>query len=199
MKSIRRNLLTPARLTLSTFAVMIALVASPLWAGGSGPPGIPNFHQVDEHVYRGAQPPAASWKGLAGMGVRVVLDLRYEGEAKEHWVGLERQAVESAGMRYVSVPMDGWSAPTPEQMSRILAVLDSGEPVFVHCRGGRDRTGTAIACYRMVHDHWTNSRALAEAASYGMNPLEKAMQAYILGFHAPAPPLRAAAPLPSGF
>ena len=40
-----------------------------------------------------------------------------------------------------------------------------------------------IACYRITRDRWTNERALEEAKSDGMNPLENAMQQYILDFH----------------
>ena len=29
-------------------------------------------------------------------------------------------------------------------------------PIFVHCRRGKDRTGTVIACYRIQHDGWAN-------------------------------------------
>ena len=49
----------------------------------------------------------------------------------------------------------------------------------------KDRTGTAIACYRIVHDHWTGLQALAEAKTFGMSSLEMAMQHFILGFSAP--------------
>jgi protein tyrosine/serine phosphatase len=70
----------------------------------------------------------------------------------------------------------------------MLALLnDSSEwPIFVHCRRGADRTGTAIACYRIAHDHWSNQQALAEAKTLGMSSLEIGMQRYILHFAAPA-------------
>src|SRR5437588_455344 len=70
-------------------------------------PGLPNLHQVDSQIYRGAQPDTEGWNSLARLGVRTVLDLRYEGEVKEHWIATEQRDVEAAGMRYVSVPMDG--------------------------------------------------------------------------------------------
>jgi tyrosine-protein phosphatase SIW14 len=166
-----------------------ALIASagPVWGMTVDTQCLPNFHQVDDHVYRGAQPSAEGWKELAKLGIHVVVDLRPDGELHEHWAGSERHAVEAAGMRYISVPMQGWAKPDSKEIARALAELKSGEGVFVHCRGGIDRTGTVIACYRMTHDHWTNERALEEARAEGMNPLQKAMQQYILDFR-PAPP-----------
>jgi len=168
---------------LSTIAVLaLAACIVPAWAAGVWPAEVGNFHQIDDHIYRGAQPSAEGWNALANLGVRVVLDLRPDGELQEHFVRSEREAVEAAGMRYISIPMDGWAKPKEQEISRALAVLESGEPVFVHCRAGRDRTGTVIACYRIAHDRWSNTQALAEAAADGMNPAETAMQHYILGF-----------------
>jgi uncharacterized protein (TIGR01244 family) len=143
---------------------------------------LPNFHYVGDHVYRGAQPARDGWNALANLGVKLVIDLRPDGELQEHWTRSEQEAVEAAGMRYINVPMNGWAAPDNEQILRIIATLESGERVFVHCRAGKDRTGTVIACYRIVHDHWTRKRALSEAASLGMSPRKAAMQNYILSF-----------------
>jgi protein tyrosine/serine phosphatase len=142
-------------------------------------PGVPNFHQVDEHVYRGAQPHGEGFAGLAKIGIKTVIDLR--GEASEG------SAVESAGMRYVRLPWSGFKAPDESKISTVLALLNDSTawPVFVHCRRGADRTGTAIACYRIAHDHWTNLQALTEAKSFGMSSTEIAMQHFILRFTAP--------------
>jgi tyrosine-protein phosphatase SIW14 len=143
---------------------------------------LPNFHYVDAHVYRGAQPAGDGWNALANLGVKLVIDLRPDGEFQEHWTRSEQEAVEAIGMRYINVPMNGWAAPSNQQILGIVATLESGGRVFVHCRAGKDRTGTVIACYRIVHDHWTRKRALSEAASLGMSPHKAAMQNYILSF-----------------
>ena len=148
-------------------------------------PGVPNFHTIDEHLYRGAQPSDEGFKNLAKLGIKVVIDLR---EGKDHAI-LEKKMVESAGMRYANVPMHGLSAPTDEQMATVFALLgdSSGWPAFVHCRRGADRTGTVIACYRISHDHWQNEKALQEAKLYGMSRVEIAMQHYILDFKSLSP------------
>jgi tyrosine-protein phosphatase SIW14 len=143
-------------------------------------PGVNNFHQVDEHVYRGAQPHGQGFEGLAKLGIKTVIDLRGERS--------EATAVEHTGMHYIRLPWSGYKAPDEAQIAMVLSLLNdnSAWPVFVHCRRGADRTGTAIACYRIAHDHWSNQQALAEAKSYGMSSLEVAMQHYILHFAAPA-------------
>ena len=42
--------------------------------------------------------------------------------------------------------------------------------------------GLVIACYRIAHDHWTNDKALEEAKTYGLHPLQHPRQNYILNF-----------------
>jgi len=159
-----------------------ATVGIPISAADGVPPGVPNFHQVNEHIYRGAQPQGQAWDSLAKLGVKTVIDLRPEGE---HSVKAEKRAVEAAGMQYVNVPLNGMAAPPDEKISTLLALLDgSTGPIFVHCRRGADRTGTVIACYRVAHDGWSNRKALHEALSYGMSRIELGMQRYILSFHA---------------
>ncbi len=154
--------------------------------------GVSNFHQVDEHVYRGAQPHGEGFSGLAKLGIKTVIDLRGEKS--------EQTAVESAGMHYVRLAWSGFKAPDQSQIGAVLSLLNdnSAWPVFVHCRRGADRTGTAIACYRIEHDHWTNRQALDEAKTFGMSSMEKAMQRFILHFAAlPPAPTATLAPLPS--
>jgi tyrosine-protein phosphatase SIW14 len=138
--------------------------------------GVPNFHQVNEHVYRGAQPHGQGFAGLAKLGIKTVIDLRGENS--------EETAVQRAGMRYVRMPWSGFKAPADSQITTVLSLLnDSSQwPIFVHCKRGADRTGTAIACYRIAHDHWSNQQALAEARTFGMSSMEIAMQHFILRF-----------------
>jgi tyrosine-protein phosphatase SIW14 len=82
--------------------------------------------------------------------------------------------------------MKGMRAPTQEQISKILGILEDADswPVFVHCRRGADRTGTVLASYRITHDHWGNRKALDEAETYGISFFERAMRSYISHFQA---------------
>ncbi len=139
-----------------------------------------NFGQVSTTIYRGAEPSSVGVEELGAMGVKTVIDLREHSGATEQ----EKKEVEKLGMKYINIPLGQFSAPTDAQVEKVLKVLsrpDSGI-TFIHCRRGKDRTGTMIACYRIQHDHWTNGRALAEANSYGMSHLERAMRSYIVHF-----------------
>ena len=165
-----------------SFALFFAGLSAPaLWSATPGEPdGISNFHAVNDHIYRGAQPSSAGFDNLAKLGIKTVIDLR-EGGAQGR---AERKLVEAAGMHYIHIPMAGLGAPKDEQIGTVLNLLDdsSGWPVFVHCKRGMDRTGTVIACYRVAHDHWDNRKALSEAHAYGLHWIEQGMQQYIVHF-----------------
>lgn len=164
--SIPRSLLGILLLSVSGFAADVA--------------GVHNFHQVSDHLYRGAQPTTEGFRNLSRLGIKTIIDLRESGGRSVS----EQRAVEADGMRYISMPMSGIHAPSDEQVAKLLAMVDDNAngPVFIHCRRGADRTGTICACYRISHDHWQNQRALDEAKSFGMAWFEKAMQHYVLGY-----------------
>jgi tyrosine-protein phosphatase SIW14 len=159
------------------------LVAVPMLAASSKGTGIDNFRQVDEHVYRGAQPSDEGIAYLAGIGVKVVLDLREH----DYRSLAEERVVTGAGMRYVNIPMTGMTAPTQAETKAILRLLEdpASGAVFVHCKRGADRTGAVIASYRIDHDQWDNLRALKEAKASGMSPFQSQREKYIRTFQAP--------------
>jgi protein tyrosine/serine phosphatase len=160
--------------------LIAALTVYASFAFAGSPQGLANFHKVDDHVYRGAQPDDDGFSTLAGMGVKTVIDLR----GNEHSEAREKQLVEAAGMRYVSIPMWGMRTPTDNQISSALKLMNdpSAGPVFVHCKRGADRTGGVVACYRIEHDHWSSSNALREARGFGMSWYQLAIQHYVVGF-----------------
>jgi len=181
--------------TASKLAVL-SLVVVPVFAGE---PGLKDFYRVDANVYRGRQPSAEGFTTLAQMGIKTVIDLR------GGWLHMprERKLVRQAGMRYVEERFSGIFAPHDAQIAKLLAVMQdpSATPVFVHCRRGADRVGTLIACYRMVHDRWTNQQAMEEARTAHFSPLEILMHRYIKRFdparvNVPAPPLTPGGVLP---
>lgn len=135
---------------------------------------------VNDHICRGKQPNAESFAELGEMGFKTVLDLR----GGRFHVPRERKQVEAAGMHYISMRLSGIWAPKDEQISEVLGVLEDPKrwPIFVHCWRGDDRVGLVIACYRMVHDHWSNQQALAEARDLGLHRFEIFLRMYLQKF-----------------
>ncbi len=135
---------------------------------------------MDRTLWRGAEPSAAGLQELGARGAKLVIDLRETGQDTLR----EKQEVQQLGMKYVNLPFKPFSAPTPEQVKTVLFLLmNRGDNViFVHCRRGRDRTGTVIACYRIQHDGWKNAKALEEAREFGMSWAERGMRSFVLSF-----------------
>ena len=149
-------------------------------AGEPAYPELPNFHRVDDHLYRGAQPAEGGIARLKSLGIRTIVNLRGESSL----VTSEAREATEAGLRYFSVPMRGLGRPTDEQLKRILGLIDQPDnwPVFVHCKAGQDRTGLVVACQRIAHAGWTAERAIHEAMDLGMMKIEFAMRSFIRDF-----------------
>jgi tyrosine-protein phosphatase SIW14 len=132
--------------------------------------GIPNFGQVAPNLYRGAQPSGEGIAALKQMGVDVVVDLRGERSAKEE------SAVTKMRMQYVSIPAH-CPFPRDEPFARFLKVIEEnpGKKIFVHCRLGDDRTGMAVAAYRMADEGWSADEAMKEMKAFGFSSVHHAM------------------------
>lgn len=171
--------MTALRTSLCTVSLAALALTARAEAGDLKAPGVPNFHQVNGHVFRGAQPSKEGWASLRKLGVHTVIDLR---RSEEHSTEAERKAVEAAGMQYVNVPMNGFDIPRPDQIAAALSHIGETDTVFVHCRQGRDRTGTIVAAYRIAHDRWDCPKALNEASSCGMHWYEFGMRRFLRSY-----------------
>jgi protein tyrosine/serine phosphatase len=123
---------------------------------------IDNFGQMDERFYRGSRPEAKDYQALAALGIKTIIDLT------DNSRDYEQPAVEAAGLRYVNIPMVDKSYPTMDQVNAFLKVVDDPATgkFFLHCAGGRHRTGVMGAVYRFNHDHWNLEQAFAEMNQY---------------------------------
>ena len=141
-----------------------------------------NFGQVSASCFRGAELKGTAASGLAARGVKMVIDLRSDGDVKS----VEADLVSSAGMKYVRIPMTTRTAPTSEQVSKFLALVTdpANQPVYVHCVEGRHRTGVMTAIYRMTVDRWTADRAFGEMKDYkfGMDFLHPEFKQFVFSF-----------------
>ena len=117
---------------------------------------------MDERFYRGAQPRAEDFKDLAALGIKTVIDLR------DDPASYEKAAAETAGLHYVNIPMSDTRYPKEEQIKQFLklATNPATGAFYVHCAGGRHRTGVAGAVYRMTVDGWDYDHTYGEMKNY---------------------------------
>jgi len=170
---------------IQTAALLVAFaVSSPVWARPSvdlSSIRIDNFGQVNDHYYRGAQPQGHDYADLAALGVKTIIDLTKDGDPAE--ASLAR----AAGMHFFRIPMTTHERPSVEAIAQFLSLVNNpaNAPVYVHCQGGRHRTGVMTAIYRMTDDGWTPDRAFAEMKQYkfGADYLHREFKEFVYGFH----------------
>jgi protein tyrosine/serine phosphatase len=146
--------------------------------------GLPNGGKISDSLFRGAQPRAQGLKELKNLGITTIVDLRGEDPDKISW---ERKEAESLGIRFVSIPVSGWSPPSNEQVAQFLKIFrdDPKGKVFVHCRFGDDRTGVFVATYRMAYNGWPVQQAINEMYFFGFNGFwHPSMKSFIRDFPA---------------
>ena len=83
----------------------------------------------------------------------------------------ESEYVSKLGARGVQWPMGPeafWPWLTPWQFEEFFKLMDdpANWPVAVHCQGGRHRTGTLAALFRLEYDRWPVDRVLAEMYAF---------------------------------
>jgi len=148
------------------------------------PIGIENFGRISPSYYRGAQPQGQDYADLAALGIKTVINLTSDDALAE-----EPNLVERAGMKYVPMPMTTHVPPTTEQLSRFLTLVTdpASQPVYVHCVGGKHRTGVMTAVYRMTQNSWTAAQAFDEMKDYrfGSDFLHPEFKKFVYGYRAP--------------
>ena len=133
--------------------------------------------------YPGSRDPLTALRKLEGLlehGVRHVINLMEEHERNfngEIFVPYEQQLENIAAKRDIPIklihmPIRDTDVPTVEGMVAILdeidAVIQQNSCVYLHCWGGRGRTGTAVGCYLARH-----GMGVGEAALDLLNPLRQ--------------------------
>ena len=146
---------------------------------------IKNFGQMDERFFRGGQPKEEEYKALAAIGINTVIDLR--NDPKDY----AKTSAEALGMRYVNIPMSDKQYPVTAKIEEFLKLVEDTTTgkFYVHCAGGRHRTGVMGAVYRFNHYGWDYDRAYAEMKKFdfytrwGHGDLKKFIQDYAASFN----------------
>ena len=130
----------------------------------SAPPpiSIENFGKVNDNYYRGSQPSSEQFQDLKRLGVKTVIDLRKDRvEQASGWA-------RAAGLQYINIPLTTKKAATEDQTNEFLKLVNdpANQPVYVHCKGGRHRTGQMTAIFRITNDGWTSDQAYTEMKKY---------------------------------
>ena len=181
--SLRRHvagLIITAAMAVPAYAKDDKPASAPVAAAASAT-RIDNFGRINDHYFRGALPDAQDLADLAKMGVKTTIDLTGgDGDSNE------QRLAEAAGMKFFKIAMDTRVVPTAAQIATFLSIVNdpANQPVYVHCVGGKHRTGVMTAIYRMTQEHWTPDRAFKEMKTYkfGSAFLHPEFKKFVLAF-----------------
>ena len=124
---------------------------------------IENFKKVDDTLYRGALPAPEDIFELKRQGFDAIISLR-SGFDKSGLV--EKDFVEKAGLEYANFPINSQKGPSQEVTNDFLAYMEkarnANKKVFLHCKHGKDRTGTMTAIYELNFKIKTFHQAIIE-------------------------------------
>ena len=133
-------------------AVFASATLASAQAGPTAPKQFPNikianFGQMDEGYYRGSQPTQDDYKALKELGINTVIDLRKDNE------DYSKSTVESLGMKYVHIPMTGWTTRDDSVVEFLKNINDTANGnVYVHCAAGKHRKVPGIAAVQRHFD-----------------------------------------------
>ena len=141
---------------------------------------IKNFGQMDDRFFRGGQPKEGDYQQLAALGIKTVIDLQ------DSPTDYEKRDVEALGMKYVNIPMSDSRYPESAKIDEFLKLVDDPATgkFYVHCAGGRHRTGVMGAVYRFNLYNWNYDQVYAEMKKYdfytrfGHGDMKKFVQDY---------------------
>lgn len=119
----------------------------------------------------------ANLRNLLNCGIRRIINLMEPHETnhqrepflpyEEEFLGLA--ALEQVEARCLRFPIKDCSIPTRERMIEILDVIDQsleeGVPIYLHCWGGRGRTGTVVGCWLARHGIASGEEVLRKIAA----------------------------------
>jgi len=167
----------------SAALVVLVLSGAPALAADTSSIRIDNFGRVDDNFYRGGQPVGKDYAALAAAGIKTIISLTSDDAQPD-----ERAQAEAAGMKFVQIPMTTHQVPTAAQIAEFLGIVNnkSAQPVYVHCVGGRHRTGVMTAVYRITNENWSSAQAFAEMKQFkfGADFLHAEFKDFVMGYPA---------------
>jgi protein tyrosine/serine phosphatase len=150
---------------IAAVTLLVAIANAAISKGHSDPAfsnvKISNFGQMDERFYRGARPKEKDFQTLKDLGIHTVIDLTDNTPE-------ERGFVEALGMTYVNIAIPDKKDPSDEQIAQFLKLVNDPATgkFYVHCAGGRHRTGVMGAVYRFNNYQWNFNQVYAEMENF---------------------------------
>jgi len=130
---------------------------------------LPNFAKVHDFFYRGGVPTEEGLKTLQKKGIKTVISFQnFKFKNEKDVIAWESEKLKEMGIKFVHLPMYTHIPPSEKMIKTFFDTVNDpkSQPVYAHCKVGRDRTGAMIAAYRIRFDGFTAERAIAEMETF---------------------------------
>lgn len=114
-----------------------------------------NIHTVTPgKLYRSAQlSPSRLERLIQSDRIRTVINLRGPNPHFD-WYRDEVSVSRSMGVQHYDVQLSSTHLPNAEQLRRLITLFQTvPKPILLHCQGGADRTGFAVAMWLLMQGH----------------------------------------------
>jgi tyrosine-protein phosphatase SIW14 len=133
---------------------------------------VKNFYQLDEKLFRSAQPNEEGFGELEQLGIKNVLSFRdYHSD----------EDAEGTHLKLFRIKMEAGDISDDQVIEALRIIKNADGPILIHCWHGSDRTGLISAMYRIVFQNWSKDDAIEELTKggYGYHSLYRNIPEYI--------------------
>lgn len=113
-----------------------------------------NLHRINDSMFRSEQPSKTGILEIQKLGMKSVLSLRN--------IKSDRFIKRKSSLKFYKKTINAWTMSEDEVIAALKLLQASEKPVLIHCVHGSDRTGTVVAAYRIVFEHWSKEKAIQE-------------------------------------
>jgi len=127
-----------------------------------------NAKQYTHQFIVGGQPSESDLILLSKNGIKTVINLRGDGEFTDFD---EKSKVETLGMTYIAIPVDGASGVNHSNLALFSTAIKTQQKAFVHCASG-NRVGAMFALDAYFNHNNSINEAIAIGKKSGLTRLE---------------------------
>ena len=118
-----------------------------------------NFYQLNDSIYRSAQPTKGDFKCIRKNKIETLVCLR----SRPYDMKLDKSGRHT--LLHLSMQPDDFT--DKEIIDALQLIKMAPKPMLIHCHHGSDRTGVVLAMYRIVFEDWSKTDAIQEMTKGG--------------------------------